>query len=71
MSEVKKSYDLSDDAQFRVWLQSYMEAYNTRLAEIDKELSGVNSKLSLMIVFFIILPIGFILLSFCTGGLLF
>ena len=61
--EQKITYDIRDEVQFRSWLRSYIETYDSRLHNIEKELSRTNSRLGILIFFFIIIPI---ILGFCS-----
>jgi hypothetical protein len=60
MTEQQKiTYDVKDEVQFRLWLRSYVEAYNKQLSNIEKELKTTNNRLGLMVFFFIALPLIF------------
>ena len=61
--EQKITYDIRDEVQFRSWLKSYIEAYDTRLNNIQKGIERTNSRLGILIFFFIIIPI---ILGFCS-----
>ena len=57
--EQKITYDAQDEVQFRLWLKSYVEAYNKQLSNIEKQLKTINIRLGLIVIFFIALPLIF------------
>ena len=57
--EQKITYDVKDEVQFRLWLRSYVEAYNKKLNNIEKQLTTINIRLGLIVIFFIALPLIF------------
>lgn len=64
--EQKITYDVKDEVQFRLWLRHYIEAYAAKLDKVEKELKKANTRLAILILFFIVIPVISALLGFCS-----
>ena len=64
MTEQPKGvYDVDDEAEFQKRVLRTMHFYEEKLGNIEKQLNTTNSRLALLVLFIVVIPL---ILGFCS-----